>query len=279
MTYCVRAYAKINLNLSVGPKKKGGGYHPVSTVCQTISYADDLYISEISKKELRLTCRDDGYPVNKENVLWRVYELLKSQLPCGFSVYVHKRIPIGAGLGGGSSQAAAFLCFLNHVYNLGYDQMGLVNLGIKVGSDVPFFVLGGQALVEGYGEHVLASDCFVDNPYFLLILPRFPLSTVAVYKAFDVLNLGDSFCSAKKLPFGVNDLLSPAQSVDPKLVEILSLCGDEGFHPYLSGSGSTLFLPFISMDDCYHAYVKLSKHPTFFSVLTCFSVDTGYKCL
>ena len=182
----LRAYAKINYALSIKGIREDG-YHEISTVFQNISLADEVVLDRA----------DTGFVLNvepgranvgptKENTIYRAWELLReltgSDLPVEVSLY--KKIPAGAGLGGASTDAAAFLVGVNELFGLGLDSGELAKLGLRIGADVPFFILGGTALGEGVGEKL--------NPlpappahYLLLVKPGSGAETASIYRAYD----------------------------------------------------------------------------------------------
>jgi 4-diphosphocytidyl-2-C-methyl-D-erythritol kinase len=149
---CVPAYAKINLALYVLGKRPDG-FHDIATVLQAVDLHDTLAI-RIDSAPLSLTCNDPGLATDESNLVTRAVRLLERE--CArellLSIRLEKRIPVGAGLGGGSSDAAATLWAVNHLFDLGIGSSQLQALAVALGSDVPFFLTAGQALAEGRGE-------------------------------------------------------------------------------------------------------------------------------
>ncbi len=145
--------AKINLGLDVGPRREDG-YHAVSSVLQTVTVWDQLRLDEAEDVVLKSYHPDLGTSLN--NLAVRAAQLLRQAagVHCGVAIHLRKRIPIQAGLGGGSSDAAAVLLGCNRLWGLGWDVLRLVELGARLGSDVPFFLYGGTAWVQGRGEVV-----------------------------------------------------------------------------------------------------------------------------
>lgn len=146
------AYAKINLSLEILGKRPDG-YHNLISVMQTVGLYDTLRIEPAPDLEF-----DCNLPelVEENNLVWRAALLMLEQLPKdeqrGVKIFLEKQIPVAAGLGGGSSDGAATLVALNQIWNLRLSEENLVQLAAQLGSDVPFFVRGGTALVEGRGE-------------------------------------------------------------------------------------------------------------------------------
>ena len=150
------AFAKINLTLDV-LGKRADGYHDLQSVMQTISIRDDVEIDVGTGKPWRLLCSVEGIPTDEKNLAWKaakVYCDAMDKDPEGLEIRIVKRIPAGAGLGGGSADAAAVLRALNRHYGDPLSVLALAELGAQVGSDVPFCVVGGTAMVEGRGERL-----------------------------------------------------------------------------------------------------------------------------
>ena len=145
------AYAKLNLTLDVLGKREDG-YHDLQSVMQTISIRDDIEIDVGTGKPWRLLCSDETLPTDERNLAWKAADVFCRTMnrdPDGLEIRIVKRIPSGAGMGGGSADAAAVLRALNRHYGEPLSVLALAELGAQVGSDVPFCVLGGTAMVEG----------------------------------------------------------------------------------------------------------------------------------
>ncbi len=173
------AYAKLNLFLEV-LGKRSDGFHEIQSVLQTISLADKLVLK--SSKKICLACNLPELS-NEDNLALRAAHLLRnfSSFP-GVEIELKKEVPYGAGLGGGSSDAAAALVGLNLLWGLGLTKQELMEVGAKLGSDVPFFLEGGTCLVTGRGEVVTKLPAL--SARALLFLPSFSVSTQSVYADF-----------------------------------------------------------------------------------------------
>lgn len=160
----IRAYAKINLCLDVLGKRPDG-MHEIATVMETISLADRLHF--LSHEDLSLRCR--GMGAQPDNLILRAAQLLRERVGGGHGAKIlcEKRIPVGAGLGGGSSDAAATLIALNQLWNARLDMDALTEIACQLGSDVPFFLHGGTALATGTGTNV---ECLEDAPAHWVVL-------------------------------------------------------------------------------------------------------------
>ena len=169
------AFAKLNLTLDVLGKREDG-YHDLKSVMQTISIRDDVEIDIGTGKPWSLECSAEGIPTDRKNLAWKAAEVFCQEMkkdPDGISIRIHKRIPSGAGLGGGSADAAAVLRALNRHYGSPLSVLALAELGARVGSDVPFCVLCGTAMVEGRGERLRKLPDLPDC-VFVVCKPDFP---------------------------------------------------------------------------------------------------------
>ena len=169
------AFAKVNLTLDVLGKREDG-YHDLQSVMQTISVRDDVEIDVGTGKPWTLSCSREDLPQDENNLAWKAAKVFCDSLkidPDGIAIRITKRIPSGAGLGGGSADAAAVLRALNRHFGAPLSILALAELGAKVGSDVPFCVLCGTAMVEGRGERLRKLP---DLPVYLLCASRSFLS-------------------------------------------------------------------------------------------------------
>jgi 4-diphosphocytidyl-2-C-methyl-D-erythritol kinase len=177
----VRAPAKVNLFLEI-IAKRSDGYHEIATLMVAVNLRDTLSIKEAPPAETRLECDDPGLSTGPENLVNRAAELLRRRTGRrdGVRIRLRKRIPIAAGLGGGSSDAAATLRGLNELWELGLSKPELMTLGAELGSDVPFFLSGPVSWCTGRGEQV-APMPMPASFWVVLVCPTFGLSTAEVY--------------------------------------------------------------------------------------------------
>ena len=180
------AYAKVNLTLDVLGKREDG-YHDLKSVMQTISVRDDIEVDIGTGKPWALHCDKEGIPTDERNLAWKaakVYCEAMKKDPNGLEIRITKRIPSEAGMGGGSADAAAVLRALNRHFGNPLSILALAELGAQVGSDVPFCVVGGTAMVEGRGERLRKlpdmPECF-----FVVVKPDFSCSTAELYRKID----------------------------------------------------------------------------------------------
>lgn len=260
--------AKVNLALSVG-RPRADGYHPIASLMTAVTFADRLTLTALSTGEtsrlLRSFIEVDqpiDWPVEKD-LAWRAHALLAQHVgqPLACEMEVRKRIPAGAGLGGGSSNAAAVLVGLNRLFDLQLDRATLVKLGLSLGSDVGFavYALTGHtaALVTGFGDQLQPLN-LPGVLHLVLVFPPFGCPTGPVYQAFDRLSpeavVDEPRVRALAQQRGIepgdpfNDLAAPACVVQPELGEIQQRLTCELKRPvHVTGSGSTLF--FLAPDE------------------------------
>ena len=249
------AFAKLNLTLDVLGKREDG-YHDLQSVMQSISIRDDVEIDIGTGKPWKLLCSVEGIPTDETNLAWKAAKVYCDALhkdPDGIEIRILKRIPSGAGMGGGSADAAAVLRALNRHYGEPLSVLALAELGAQVGSDVPFCVLCGTAMVEGRGERLRKlpdmPDCI-----FVVCKPEFSVSTPELYKKIDQVAIAkrpDNQAMESALLAG--DLLKVSQNLcnvfDPVVTQdhlelnyIKSIFHQYGAVGYqMTGSGSAVF--------------------------------------
>lgn len=180
------AYAKLNLTLDVLGKREDG-YHNLKSVMQTVSIRDDVEIDLNTGKPWVLKCSADGIPCDERNLAWKAAKVFleaTAKNPDGVEIRIKKRIPMEAGLAGGSADAAAVLRALNKYYEYPFSILALAELGAKVGSDVPFCTVCGTAMVEGRGEQIRKLPD-IPECVFVICKPDFSASTPELYKKLD----------------------------------------------------------------------------------------------
>ncbi len=165
----VRAHAKINLYLDV-IGKRADGYHELETVFHSIDLHDVIIICRRDRQGITVHCEHPEVPCDESNIVYRAAQSLSDTVGGfgGVEIQIHKRIPVAAGLGGGSANAAAVLHGINQLFSLGLPQDTLMQLGVQLGADVPFCLLGGAALGHGIGEILTPLPALVNVPLLLL---------------------------------------------------------------------------------------------------------------
>lgn len=249
------AFAKLNLTLDVLGKREDG-YHDLQSVMQTISVRDDIEIDVGTGKPWKLLCSEEGIPTDERNLAWKAAEVYCDAMkkdPNGLEIRITKRIPSGAGMGGGSADAAAVLRALNRHYGSPLSLFALAELGAQVGSDVPFCTICGTAMVEGRGERVRKlpdlPDCI-----FVIVKPDFSVSTPELYQKIDAVQIpkrpDNKAMESAILAGDLENVVKNVYNVfDPVVTEdhldlnyIKSLFHQYGAATYqMTGSGSAVF--------------------------------------
>jgi 4-diphosphocytidyl-2-C-methyl-D-erythritol kinase len=244
--------AKINLHLRVGPLGKDG-FHPILSWMCAVGLHDLMDIEARDEPGVSLKCDREDVPVDERNLIVHAGRALDQDR--GANVTLQKKIPMGGGLGGGSSNAAFALIGFNELWNLNLPISKLAEIGAGLGSDVPFFLHGPSSVCKGRGEKVTAIGPPLPK-YAVLVFPEISISTPAVYRRFDEMKLGTAdavqmqpdWNSWTQMPADallknlVNDLEGPAFSLCPQLNELRLTCEKRiGRTVRMSGSGSTLF--------------------------------------
>ena len=251
----VHAHAKINLHLDVIGKRPDG-YHEIETIFHSIGLHDDIYLRKRTDRQITVHCEHPHVPCDPRNLAYRAAKLMLDDTPdlSGVDIEILKQIPVAAGLGGGSADAAAVLCGMNTLFDLGLTPTDLMQLGVQLGADVPFCILGGAALGCGIGE-ILTPLPPMEEAWILLANPGFQISTAWVYRQINLsltapkknvtiltrcLQNGEFFNIARHL---YNGLEVPVLSKYPAVTEIKAKLNK---HPsscgvLMSGSGATVF--------------------------------------
>lgn len=260
-----KSYAKVNLGLKVLDLLPDN-YHSIFTIMQEINLYDTIEINKNNTKKLTINCQGPiDVPNNKNNLCIKAAELVfkNYNIKNGLDIILNKNIPIGAGLGGGSSNAATVLCKLNEIFNLKISNKDLHKLAFELGCDIPFFIDGGIQISEGKGEKLTKLNLDLTNQFILLVCPNFNISTQWAYKFFKN-NLPNTFDCNKFRSFqdGIdwalfeNDFENIIKSTYPEVVEIRKILESLScLFVSLSGSGSTMFGvfdDFLKADIAYH---------------------------
>lgn len=182
----INAPAKINIGLDV-LRRREDGYHEVRMIMQSIRLFDRLTLTRTDMPGIHLTTNLSFLPVNKDNLVYRSASLLKEEfgIEDGLSIHLEKRIPVAAGMAGGSTDAASCMLAMNELYGLGLNKRQLMKRGVRLGADIPYCVLKGTALSEGIGEK-LSTIPRMPDCYILIAKPGIHVSTRSVYSALEL---------------------------------------------------------------------------------------------
>ena len=274
----VTAPAKINLYLEV-LGRRGDGYHEIRTVMQAVSLYDEISFRVRPDSRVVLHASGEHLPPPADNLVVRAARLLQRRCACekGADIELVKKIPVGSGLGGGSSDCAGALCALNDLWNLGLSSSDLPGLAVQLGSDVPFFIRGGTALCEGRGERTMALA--VEGTFhYVLVMPGEPISTRRVYetvsggltkseRAGRIEDVQAALATGNATQLGAvlyNDLEVAALRLNPHVQRIrqrfaLACPGVECLGLSLSGSGSCMFGVFETQGLAKEAALQLAE--------------------
>ena len=268
----LKALAKINLGLDVLGKREDG-YHEVRMVMQTIHLYDRVEIKQTRSPHIHVETNLYYLPVNEDNLVYRAAKLMKDefQIKEGVRIVLQKFIPVAAGLAGGSSDAAAVLVGMNRIFNLGLKQNKLMELGLKIGADVPFCIMRGTALAEGIGEKLTALPPMPKCPV-LIAKPAISVSTKAVYeglKLYDGMEHPDidgvmEGIQQKDLKGVASHMGNILETVTipmyPVIEDIKKLMLENGaLNAMMSGSGPTVFGLFPNEKEIRRAYEALKQ--------------------
>jgi 4-diphosphocytidyl-2-C-methyl-D-erythritol kinase len=258
------APAKLNFSLELRPPDRTG-YHPLRSLCQTIDLCDELVVA-VGDDERLVVDGPDEVPAGEDNLVWKAVRCLvgRPDRP-RLDLRLTKRIPAAAGLGGGSSDAAAALLAAATVYGSSDDEV--VACAPDVGSDVPFMLVGGTRIMEGYGERLTEVEPLAGFAVAVAV-PVFELSTRAVYRRWDDLGgpvgpvMPERALPPDLRPHGPlrNDLTLAAWSIEPEMADwSADLAGGWGRPVAMTGSGSAHFAYFHDLDEATEAVGRVSE--------------------
>lgn len=270
----LNAHAKINLSLDVLNKREDG-YHTLQMIMQSIQLHDTISIHEIPSG-VEINCEAPYVPNNSSNIAYKAAEAMinRYNITSGVRIEVEKRIPVAAGLAGGSTDAAAVIKGMNELFKLGAGPAELMQLGKTIGADIPYCIIGKTALAEGIGEKLTPLAPFGNIP-ILLVKPRIGVSTAWVYKNFrldKVLGKPDTSLLIKAIEAGdirtvALNMRNVLESVTLKKYAIIDkiktdLVEAGALGSMMSGSGPTVFGIFEDRKTAESAFNKLgnSKH-------------------
>ena len=267
----IKAYGKVNISLDVVGKREDG-YHLLSMIMQNIDLYDEI---EVEKQEcgIILECNKSYVPVDNRNLAYKAAEIFKERYDIvdGVKINIEKNIPVSAGLAGGSTDAAAVLKVMNKLFNVNATEEELMELGLKLGADIPYCIHGGTALCEGIGEIITPIKPFRDK-IVVLVKPAFGVSTKEVYKNFNLEKVKQHPKTAEIINAIENDDLNFVASNMKNLLENVTLrkhkilikikeemnaCG--AINSMMSGSGPTVFAFFDDMLKSQRCFEKMKK--------------------
>ncbi|WP_297712394.1 4-(cytidine 5'-diphospho)-2-C-methyl-D-erythritol kinase [Clostridium sp.] len=269
----IKAYAKINISLDIVGKRESDGYHLLKMIMQNIDLYDEISI-EKQKKDIRISCNKSYVPTDSRNLAYKAANLFKEtyNIEDGVHIDIVKNIPVSAGLAGGSTDAAAVLKLMNKIFKVNASNEELMELGLKLGADIPYCINGGTALCEGIGEKITALQPFKDK-ILVLVKPSFGVSTKEVYKAFNLdrvrvhpktenlikaMEQDDLYYVANNMKNLLENVTLRKHNILIKIKEEMNRYGAVG--SMMSGSGPSVFAFFDDMLKAQRCYEKMKEN-------------------
>ncbi|NOR19299.1 MAG: 4-(cytidine 5'-diphospho)-2-C-methyl-D-erythritol kinase [Xanthomonadales bacterium] len=249
------APAKLNLFLHI-TGRRADGYHELQSLFQILDWGDELKFHINNSGQIDRSNHVEGIP-EAEDICIKAAKLLQTYcgIEQGVSIELLKRVPLGAGLGGGSSDAATVLLALNELWSCGLNRQQLAEIGLELGADVPVFVHGHSALAEGRGEKLRAVT--LGQRYYVLVFPGINVSTAKVFNHPQLKRDSPQLdMSHVALEPGRNDCESATLALYPELKTIMQDLRKWG-QPHMSGTGSAIFLPFSDKKSAIRATTEL----------------------
>ena len=272
-TLTLLAPAKINYLLDVIGKRPDG-YHELRMIMQRVNLCDEITLTLTDTPGINVTCSSKCTPDGHANIAWKAARALLdiAQSDCGVNIVIEKNIPVAAGLGGGSSDAATVLMGMNELLKLGLTDQKLIDIGCKLGADVPFFIFKQAALAEGIGEK-LTPLTDMPNCWILLVNPGINVSTAWVFGSLQLtsgkeLNTLPKFFGSIDAVVSIlsNDLESVTIPSFPVIAAIKTQLMDQGaIGSMMSGSGPTVFGIFTNFDAAETARLEIIKNTGWFA--------------
>ena len=250
-----KSFAKLNLCLHVLDRRKDG-YHNLESIFCIIDFYDRLSFQKNNSTKINFKTNaneiDSSY-----NLVTKAYDLISNLYDIeGIDIFLDKKIPIGSGLGGGSSNAAVTLLALNEIFKLNISKNNLLKISKEIGSDVPFFINGGAAYISGKGE--IINSISIDKKYFVLILPNLNISTKDIYESLSSKDFMTQHSLDELMASNINSFEEIVMSKYPSLKETkywLSAFGSVR----MSGTGSTLYIEYDNYESALEANKEIGQ--------------------
>ena len=243
----LRSFAKINLGLEITGKREDG-FHFLKTIFQTVSLHDSIEIKKNNTKKISLNGNNKSVQWDDTNSIMKAIKIIYGNfnLSQGFDIFVSKNIKPGSGLGGGSSNAAVIIMFLENYFSLSLKNREKIEIAKSIGADVPFFLFGGTMLGEGIGE-ILTSVKELEEQKIAIISPEIEVSTKLIFSSFNLTTKPrkskiDTFLGSGDISILKNELETTTFDLFPELKEIKEKMVNLKLKPVLmSGSGSSIY--------------------------------------
>lgn len=251
------APAKLNLFLHITGRREDG-YHNLQTLFQFLDLADEISLSSLAGEDLEVSPELPGVH-HEENLVYRAGRLLQKYTGCrlGARIHLKKTLPLGGGVGGGSSDAATTLIGLNHLWQTGLDEDQLALLGRQLGADVPVFVRGRAAFAEGVGEQLYPMD--IPEQWYLLVVPECQVKTAEVFHHPNLPRNTPKIAPEDALKvIGENDFEEIVRKLYPPVDRAMIEVNKVG-RAHLTGSGSCVFATYNTREEAESAKLLLPK--------------------
>jgi len=272
MSISIQSNAKINLALYINYKRKDG-YHDISTLIQEIDFSDEITISKNHNSTIQIYSKGIQTPTDSTNLCHIAAKAFLNSLKIkdGVDITINKRIPIGAGLGGGSSNAISTIKALMKIFEVEIDNHHLFTIASKIGADVPFFINGHLQYAEGIGHNLHPMPPLCKPFIFLLILPKISISTRRAYTEYkkyleNQTNHSKFQPPSRELDWSLlrNDFEKVVLSTYPEIKRIKDDLQNNGsLFTSLSGSGSTMFGVYDNLESVHKTRDLFKEHHTF----------------
>ena len=268
----IKAYAKINISLDIVGKRESDGYHLLKMIMQNIDLYDEISVDK-QKEGITISCNKNYVPTDSRNLAYKAASLFKEtyNIEDGVHIDIVKNIPVSAGLAGGSTDAAAVLKLMNKIFEVNVSDEELMDIGLKLGADIPYCINGGTALCEGIGEKITTLQPFKDK-ILVLVKPSFGVSTKEVYKSFNLdrvrvhpktenlieaMENDNLYYVANNMKNLLENVTLRKHNILIKIKEDMNRYGAVG--SMMSGSGPSVFAFFDDMLKAQRCFEKMSK--------------------
>lgn len=253
--------AKLNLFLHI-LNQRPDGYHTIQTLFQLLDYGDEITFTSTSSNDIRLSTTPSLDIHNDKNLIYQAATLLRSSVKpsrlCGVDIHLSKKLPMGGGIGGGSSNAATTLLALNHLWETNLSNAELCLLGRQLGADVPVFVAGHTAWAEGIGDQL--SPIQLPTRWYLVIKPSCHVSTSAIFSHKELTRGNHPITVAAFLEQGgINDCQQLVENIYPQVKDAVNWLNKYA-QAQLTGTGACIFASFDSYDTAQQILCKMPEH-------------------
>ncbi|MCI8308054.1 MAG: 4-(cytidine 5'-diphospho)-2-C-methyl-D-erythritol kinase [Lachnospiraceae bacterium] len=288
MTYTYNAPAKINIGLDV-IRKREDGYHDLRMIMQTVTLFDTLTFDIKAGNNVSMTCTDSSLPIDSGNLVIKAVNMLREEfgITADIKVHLEKRIPVAAGMAGGSSDAAAAFMAVNNIFGLGLSRQDLMKRAVNLGADIPYCIMQGTALSEGIGD-ILTPIATLRDIYILIATPGINVSTGFVYGSLKIddstihpdidaiiraMDDNNARETGRLLGNVLETVTIPAYPVIDDLKRLMTAHGAIG--SLMSGSGPTVFGIYLDKNTARNAadICKEKIAGLFCAVTTCYSPE------